>query len=248
MVQLELYSEDSIHLGWMAVAKKNVTASVLFRKNPHDVSGVGRWTGSPVLPLSTHLSQRFPGDHGNECEHDIHHLSCRFIQDFGHQTSLPRDLALLVIANKPFEKRSKSARSSNICPIVELTYPPLLCQNDIWQKTPIVVLCVFYIYIYISYIYIIYISYIYICIYQPVTNRNKERWWSSRTWRSTSPSRLGESFFLCFRRGEIDRLIIKSLVDHHPWDVFLKTWESQKLKWTDLLQIYTVHNGIEKKT
>eukprot|EP00434_Breviolum_minutum_P019292 symbB.v1.2.017004.t1/scaffold1286.1/size126767/6 len=31
------------------------------------------------------------GDHGNECEHDIHHLSCRFIQDFGHQTSLPRD-------------------------------------------------------------------------------------------------------------------------------------------------------------
>ena len=31
--------------------------------------------------------------------------------------------------------------------------------------------------------------YVYICIYQ----EKKERWWSSRTWRSTSPLRLGSS-------------------------------------------------------
>lgn len=52
-------------------------------------------------------------------------------------------------------------------------------------KKPIVVLCVFY------------ILFIYIHI-STSHQEKKERWWSSRTWRSTSPSRLGESFFCVF--------------------------------------------------
>lgn len=70
--------------------------------------------------------------------------------------------------------------------------------------------------------YILYIVYR-IYTYQPVTHKKKgddhqepEEVLHLRGWVRV--------FFLCFRRrrGEIDRLIIKSLVDHHPWDVFSK--------------------------
>ncbi|CAE7691361.1 CFAP20, partial [Symbiodinium sp. CCMP2456] len=35
-----------------------------------------------------HPVQR-PGDHGHECEHDLHHLPRGSLEDFGHQAPLP---------------------------------------------------------------------------------------------------------------------------------------------------------------
>lgn len=160
MVQLELYSEDSIHLGWMAVAKKNVTASVLFRKNPLDVSGVGRWTGSPVLPLSTHLSQRFSRRSWERMWARHTSLVLQIHPRLWASNFPSSRLSFTCDCKQTLWKTKQKRLNFKHLPYSWVALPLASLSKWLLTKKPIVVLCVFYI--------------LYIYTYQPVTKRKKK--------------------------------------------------------------------------